>query len=149
MDFSTLVEPVVSSYLYTNVYNSQKGGSSDDLENEDIHHIRGGYSIKKLYELNKKGKIGYIGGGDSNLEMHKQMDDYVVPIGLVYISASTTCDGGKEFKNKSSVPQYVDTIPEELYDDLIKSVAYSVSIPKTKKIHKKLKLHKKTKKQNK
>lgn len=136
MNFNNLVEPIVSSYLYTSVYNSHgdDGDNGKDGDNEPAKKISGGCPVSKIYKIYHPDKMG--GGG-----LGRELDDYAVPIGLVYIPTTTSsCGNGRgssyahdEFENKPSLPNLVGAISTPLYDTLVSSVAYSVVSPSTQK----------------
>jgi hypothetical protein len=139
MNFNHLAEPIISSYLYTSVYNSQE--ENDDAAADKKGKLRGGCPVNKLYNLASIKKLIVGGNVDEKLagvEDEKsgggQLDDYVVPVGLVYISSASSCNNvpsyydrriEDEFENKPSYHELIQPVPTNIYDSLIDSIAYN------------------------
>jgi len=138
MNFNNLVEPIVSSYLYTNVYNSQEDGETGE-KGAKKEKMTGGYPVVKLYNTinpNKKygGKKTLSASDETDEgESNGHLENYIVPVGLVYISSSchnrpnyySSESMYSEFTNKPSHHQLIHPVSNDLYDILVDTIAYN------------------------
>lgn len=122
---SNLVQPIVASYFYTDVYNNH---------NPDSKVVKGGFPVDNLIDMANDDFIMQGGGGSgggktpevSRETLKKQFANYGVPVGLVYIKETCNVPNEMEYETYDNIP-LANAIDEKTYDTLVDLISYSVS----------------------